>query len=86
MFNKKKKEESPVPAAAVSAAPAPAAASSPEISAEIIAVITAAIAAMTGGNAAGLDGFIVRKISRVHGEKVTWSNVGLMECIDSRKI
>ncbi len=58
---------------------------SAEISAEIIAVITAAIAAMTSGESVGANGFIVRKISRIHGEKVSWSNAGLMECIDSRK-
>jgi hypothetical protein len=84
MFGKKKTTSDPAPAAAISyAAPAPAVAST-EISPEIIAVIAAAIAAMTGGEA-GSNGLFIRKISRIHGEKVTWSNAGLMECIDSRK-
>ena len=83
MFNWSKKKESnnPGPTEAVSSV-TPA---SGEISAEIIAVITAAIAAMTSSGSIGADGFIVRKISRIHGEKVTWSSAGLMECIDSRK-
>jgi len=75
MFNWSKKKESadPIPTA------------SAEISAEIVAVITAAIAAMTSGDPVAANGFIVRKISRIHGDKVSWSNAGLMECIDSRK-
>jgi hypothetical protein len=83
MFNwSRKKESNPASAETVSSVTsAPAGA---EISPEIIAVIAAAIAAMTGSGSAG-DGFIVRKISRIHGEKVTWSTAGLMECIDSRK-
>lgn len=90
MFFKKKKEpESPAQTqnadpAPASAAPAAPAAADPEISGEIIAVITAAIAAFTAGETAG-NGLIVRKISRIHGEKVSWSNAGLMECIDSRR-
>jgi hypothetical protein len=98
MFFKKKKEpESPVqaqaanpssvPAAAV-AAPVPSVAvpvtADAEISGEVIAVIAAAVAAFTVGEAVG-SGLIVRKISRIHGEKVSWSNAGLMECIDSRR-
>lgn len=81
-WSKKKESNDPVPTDAVSSV----AAASGEISTEIIAVITAAIAAMTGSESAGANGFIVRKISRIHGEKVTWSNAGLMECIDSRKL
>ena len=86
MFNRSKKKEStdPVITEAVSSVAA-APVSSAEISTEIIAVITAAIAAMTGSGSVGANGFIVRKISRIHGEKVSWSNAGLMECIDSRK-
>ena len=83
MFNRSKKKEStgPAPTEAVSSV-----AAGSEISTEIVAVITAAIAAMMGGESVGANGFIVRKISRIHGEKVSWSNAGLMECIDSRKI
>lgn len=84
MFGKKKVSEDPLPAEVVT--PVAAAPASTEINPEIIAVITAAIAAMTGSGAASSNGFIVRKISRIHGEKVSWSNAGLMECIDSRRI
>lgn len=66
--------------------PVAAAPASAGISPEIIAVITAAIAAMTGSGSASSNGLIVRKISRIHGEKVSWCNAGLMECIDSRKM
>jgi hypothetical protein len=84
MFGKKKVSAEPAPTAAVSSvADAPATAST-EISPEIVAVIAAAIAAMTGSGSAG-SSLIIRKISRIHGEKVSWSNAGLMECIDSRK-
>jgi hypothetical protein len=89
MFWKKKESTNPMPAEDVSyTAATPSAAReeiSSDISPEIIAVITAAIAAMTGSGAAGANGLFIRKISRIHGEKVTWSNAGLMECIDSRK-
>lgn len=82
MFFKKKKESAP--AAAVSAgAISGTAAGTSGISDEIIAVIAAAIAAMTESGASG--GLIIRKISRAHGEKLTWSSAGLMECIDSRR-
>ena len=84
MFGKKKASEEPATAQAVTSVAAATAGA--EISPEIIAVITAAIAAMTGGGAASSNGLIVRKISRIHGEKVSWSNAGLMECIDSRRM
>ncbi|HWQ79359.1 MAG TPA: hypothetical protein VN381_11105 [Anaerovoracaceae bacterium] len=96
MFFKKKKEpEIPAQTQTANYAPAPAApaptapsaalvAADAEISAEIVAVITAAIAAFTSTEATGSN-LIVRKISRIHGEKVSWSNAGLMECIDSRR-
>ncbi len=84
MFFKKKEAASPAPAEAVSSPAAAPVASGSEISEEIIAVIAAAIAAMTGAETTG-KGLIIRKISRAHGEKVSWSNAGLMECIDSRK-
>lgn len=87
MFNWSKKKESadPISTGAVSSEGAAPVTASAEVSAEIIAVITAAIAAMTSGDSVGANGFIVRKISRIHGEKVSWNNAGLMECIDSRK-
>jgi len=87
MFFKWKKEPK-VPATAataVSTEPAAASAAGGEISTEIVAVITAAIAAMMDSGSTGSNGFIVRKISRIHGEKLSWSNAGLMECIDSRR-
>lgn len=85
MFNRSKKNESkdPVTTEIVSAVSAPVTANA-EISSEIIAVITAAIAAMAGSDSVA-DGLIVRKISRIHGEKISWSNAGLSECIESRK-
>lgn len=85
MFGKKKKSADPAESAAAvsSVAAAPASASS-EINPEIVAVIAAAIAAMAG-NGTVSSNLIIRKISRIHGEKVSWSNAGLMECIDSRK-
>ncbi|HVI40776.1 MAG TPA: hypothetical protein VM577_08960 [Anaerovoracaceae bacterium] len=88
MFNRSKKKEStdPAPAEAVSSVAAAPVTSGAEISTEIIAVITAAVAALMSGESVGANGFVVRKISRIHGEKVSWSNAGLMECIDSRKI
>ncbi|MDD4565243.1 MAG: hypothetical protein PHE79_07220 [Eubacteriales bacterium] len=56
-----------------------------EINTEIIAVIVAAIEAILGHASANPGGLIIRKISRVSGEKLAWSNAGLMECIDSRR-
>lgn len=87
MFNRSKKKESndPIPTETVSSASSAPIAENAEISAEIIAVISAAIAAMSGSGSTGANGLIVRKISRIHGETVTWSNAGLMECIDSRR-
>lgn len=87
MFNwsKKKGSADPIPTEAVSSAGASPVNPGGEISAEIIAVIAAAIAAMTDGGTAAANGLIIRKISRIHGEKLSWSSAGLMECIDSRK-
>ncbi len=87
MFNRSKKKgpADTVPAEAVSSAASAPAAAGEELSGEIIAVIAAAIAAMTGGGTVGENGLVIRKISRIHGEKISWSNAGLMECIDSRK-
>jgi len=55
----------------------------PEDNSELIAVITAAIAAFEGS--AAMSGLVVRKISRISGETTAWSSAGLMECIDSRR-
>lgn len=50
---------------------------------ELIAVITAAIAAMEGS--AVTSNLIVRKISRISGNSTAWSRAGASEVIDSRK-
>jgi|GEM_PF-1764402 len=88
MFFKKKKQENPAQTqtanSAVNTAGAASAAADAEISGEIVAVITAAIAAFTAGQTPGSN-LIIRRISRIHGEKVTWNTAGLMECIDSRR-
>ncbi len=51
--------------------------------AELIAVITAAIAASTGTPASGL---IINKIRRAKGNVTTWSQAGSNESIASRRI
>lgn len=56
-----------------------------DISTEIIAVIVAAIEAMLSRTSVNSGGLIIKKISRISGEKFTWSNAGLMECINSRR-
>lgn len=75
------------PAAPAPVASAPVAASGGDISGEdpqLVAVITAAIAAAQGS---GLkSNLIVRKISRVSGNSPAWRNAGEADCIESRKI
>lgn len=78
MFRRKKEAVNPV------AQEIPATASAPQMDANLIAVITAAIAAFEGGSVSA-NGFIVRKISRATGINTSWSNAGLNECIDSRR-
>lgn len=51
---------------------------------ELIAVITAAIAAFEG-KAANAGDLIIRKISRVSGQATAWGTAGSAEAIDSRK-
>ena len=50
---------------------------------ELVAVITAAIAAMEG--TASANNLIIRKISRISGNSTAWSRAGSSEVIDSRK-
>lgn len=50
---------------------------------ELIAVITAAIAAAEGSVSAG--GLVIRKISRISGDSNAWNKAGSREIIDSRK-
>lgn len=60
------------------------ASTSPENSAELIAVIAAAIAAFEG-KTANAGGLIIRKISRAAGQMPTWGNAGTSEAIANRK-
>lgn len=67
------------------AAPQPVAVSTPsDQGQELIAVIMAAIAASQGGEV--VNKLKIRKISRISGERTTWSVAGSADCIDSRKI
>jgi len=52
--------------------------------AELIAVISAAIATYEGDGVS--SNFVVRRISRVNGGTTSWSNAGHMECLESRRI
>ena len=51
---------------------------------ELVAVITAAIAAMEG-NAINPGNLIIRKINRISGNSNAWSRAGASEVLDSRK-
>ena len=53
------------------------------ISAEIIAVIAAAIAAMEG--VSNPDGLMIRKINRVSGFRPIWGSAGTADSLESRK-
>ena len=55
-------------------------------SGELIAVITAAIAAADSSAYGGGSGLIIRKINRVAGPVLAWNNAGINECIDSRRM
>lgn len=75
-----------VPAAApvtVAPAAAPAVTTAAENGEELIAVITAAIAAMDENTCT--SNLIIRKISRISGNSTSWSRAGSAEIIDSRK-
>lgn len=73
------------PAATASSAPAaPAKIEAVEDSGQLIAVITAAIAALQQGTGAA-GNLIIRKISRVSGPATTWSSAGSADAINSRK-
>jgi len=66
------------------ALPSDAFTSAPSDNGELIAVISAAIAAFEGG--ACTDGLIVRRIHRISDQTPAWKRAGLSECIDSRKM
>jgi len=51
---------------------------------ELVAVIAAAISAFEEGGA--LSSFTVRKINRASGPMTTWTNAGIAECVDSRRM
>lgn len=58
-----------------------------EVSGEVIAVITAAIAAMENSAAVGSSPtLVIRKISRATGNTTSWSSAGLTESIDRRML
>jgi len=78
--------EAPVKASAAASASATIAqaSTSPGGSPELIAVITAAIAAFEGKTANAGD-LIIRKISRAAGQATSWGNAGTSEAIASRK-
>ncbi len=75
--NKTKKSDVPVTPVAT-----PVAAVERTSDSELIAVITAAIAAAEGGASSNL---IIKRISRVTGNAPAWSTAGRAECIDSRR-
>ena len=81
MFGKKKKTKTPDPIAATPEM----ATSTVDASEELIAIITAAIAAFEGSAATFTNGFVVRKINRISASGTIWSNAGINECIDSRR-
>ena len=82
MFGFKKNHEQESILEAAPAGPAAAVADT-GISAEIIAVIAAAIAAMEG--VSNPDGLIIRKINRVSGFRPIWGSAGTADSLESRK-
>ncbi len=73
------------PAAAAPKTPAgPVQATAAEESGQLVAVISAALAAFQTGTGAG-GGLIIRKISRVSGPTPSWFAAGSADAIDSRR-
>jgi len=85
-FKKKQSDTPEEQAVASSVQTAPVVTASAGISAEIVAVISAAIAAMESNASVSANGLIIRKISRISGNSTAWSMAGLNECIDSRRV
>lgn len=88
-------EKAPAKPAAQKAPTAPAAASASPVttdvsaapaadSGELIAVITAAVAACEGPEV--MSNLVIRKIRRVAGSSPAWAREGRQECIDSRRV
>lgn len=76
-----------VQAAPTAAAEAPKAAAVQEAdNSELIAVISAAIAAYEGTSSLAASNLVVKKISRAGGESTAWGKAGMADCVDSRKI
>ena len=72
------------PAVPAAAAPAPAKGENLASDAELVAVITAAIAAYEGSGAA--NNLVVRSIQRVSGASTAWSRAGSADCLESRNM
>nr|WP_315019949.1 OadG family protein [uncultured Aminipila sp.] len=51
---------------------------------ELVAVITAAIAAYEGDSGLSANNLVVRRITRITGN--AWANAGMAECLESRKV
>lgn len=85
MFGRKRQAADPNPVVAAPAASSPSAVQTVNADSELIAVITAAIAAFESSASVFTNGFVVRKISRITGSSTAWSNAGLNESINSRR-
>ena len=72
------------PAVPAAAATAPAKSENLASDAELVAVITAAIAAYEGSGAA--NNLVVRSIQRVSGASTAWSRAGSADCLESRNM
>ena len=80
-FSKLFSDEAQAAAPGVQAAPAKTQALNND---ELIAVISAAIAAFEGSYAA--SNLIIRKINRAQGQVTVWNNAGRADCMRSRRI
>ncbi|MBR6014787.1 MAG: OadG family protein [Firmicutes bacterium] len=72
------------PAVPAAAATAPAKSENLASDAELVAVITAAIAAYEGSGAA--NNLVVRSVQRVSGASTAWSRAGSADCLESRNM
>ena len=80
LFSGEKKVKKPVVETPVQSVPAKASETVPETDdLELVAVITAAIAAMTGESTSD---FVVRSYKKAHGN--AWNKAGRMEVLDNR--
>lgn len=80
LLSGEKKVKKPVVEAPVQSAPETVSETAPETDdLELVAVITAAIAAMTGESTSD---FVVRSYKKVHGN--AWNKAGRMEVLDNR--